>query len=105
MLRSPESVLPIAAQIEYIFQLHFLTSVKTFIAFWRYQQGSISTNIFLYFPILQAQVLGNELGTIKIMEPAQLISHFGYLLITIESEKVLLAVPLSCVSLCLKFKP
>ena len=37
MLRSPESVLPIAAQIEYIFQLRFLTSVKTFIAFRRYQ--------------------------------------------------------------------
>ena len=105
MLRSPESVLPIAAQIEYIFQLRFLTSVKTFITFRQYQRGSIPTNLFSCFPILQAQVLGNELGTIKIMEPAELISHFGYLPITVEGKKVLLAVPLSCVSLRLKFKP
>src|SRR6202522_4099333 len=99
MLRSPENVLPIAAQIEYIFQLRFLTSIKTFTAFRRYQRGSIPTNLFSCFPILQAQVLGNELGTIKITEPAQLISHFGYLPIKIEGEKVLLAVPLSRVSL------
>ena len=99
MLRSPENVLPIAAQIEYIFQLRFLTSIKTFTAFRRYQRGSIPTNLFSCFPILQAQVLGNELGTIEITEPAQLISHFGYLPIKIEGEKVLLAVPLSRVSL------
>ena len=99
MLKSPENVLPIAARIEYIFQLRFSASVKTFIAFRRYQRGSIPTNPFSCFPILEAQVLGNELGTIKITEPAQLICHFGYLPTKIEGEKVLFAVPLSRVSL------
>ena len=99
MLKSPENVLPIAARIEYIFQLRFSTSVKTFIAFRRYQRGSIPTNPFSCFPTLQAQVLGDELGTIEITEPAQLTCHFAYLPIELEGEKVLLAIPLSHVSL------
>src|ERR1700678_3621062 len=52
MLTSPENVLPIAAPIEFIFQLRFLTSIKTFTAFRRYQRGSIPTNLFSCFPRL-----------------------------------------------------
>lgn len=40
-------------------------------------------------------MLSDELGTIEISEPAQIISHFAYLPTEMEGGKVLLAVPLS----------
>ena len=102
MLKSSRNALPIAARIEYIFQLCLSASVKTFVAFRRYQRASISADPFSCFPVLQGQVLGDKLGTIEITEPAQLTCHFGYLPIEIEGEKVFLAVPLSRVRLSSK---
>jgi hypothetical protein len=58
----------------------------------------ICSYILLFYPTInKCNVI--ELGTIEITEPAQLTCHFGYLPIKIEGEKVLLAVPLSRVSL------
>jgi len=79
MLKSTKNTQPVAARIEYVFHLRLATAVQTFVAFRRYRRASISADPFLCFPVLQAQVLSDELGAIEISEPAQIISHFAYL--------------------------
>jgi hypothetical protein len=103
LLKSQEDHIQVPAQIQTIFQIPFLESVKTLIAIRRHQPSRLRHDPFSRFPILRARLWGVQLGELEVIQPDQVLSHFACLPLKGEFEGHIVASSLSRVrcAICL----